>query len=223
MLIAGEGLREGIAYDALDAATLSLAAVRYAAVQALAHQFATWDQARAERRAALAARLSAALEPDLAPEWQELLQTAALLLDIGRSIDYYNRFTHTASIVVQAHLGGFSHRELAQLAVLIREAEKGKPLGPEVALLEGDEAGTISRLALLLALADEFERHRFDACAAEPLIEVGDQAVQLASPPLTDAKVAEFGERFQRLYGRPLELREPSPGRESVQDELPVP
>lgn len=214
LLISGEGLREGIAYDHFGLAERSLEDVRRAAVLALARNFATWDAARAERRARLATELAATLAPapsaGLSAEYLALLQLAARLLDIGRSIDYYNRYAHTAAIVLLSHLGGFGHRELARLAVLIREAEKGKRVGAEVALLDEEDEAQLPRLALLLALADEFERHGGPACPLTVRVEVeGDateQTVRLVAPPLTLGQAADFRERFQRVFGASLEF-----------------
>ena len=35
------------------------------------------------------------------------------MLDIGRSVDYYDRLNHSAAIVLMADLDGFTHREIA--------------------------------------------------------------------------------------------------------------
>ena len=45
----------------------------------------------------------------------EALDHAALVLDIGRSIDFFDRHDHVADIVVATDLEGFSHRQVALL------------------------------------------------------------------------------------------------------------
>src|SRR4030095_14471975 len=46
----------------------------------------------------------------------ERLAQATNLLDIGRSVDYYRRYQHTADMITEADLDGFSHRKLALLS-----------------------------------------------------------------------------------------------------------
>ena len=68
--------------------------------------------------------LIAALDPELNGELREVLLYAAGLLDIGRSVDFYNRHEHTTSIVLAADLSGFAHRAIALLAAIVRLADK---------------------------------------------------------------------------------------------------
>jgi exopolyphosphatase/guanosine-5'-triphosphate,3'-diphosphate pyrophosphatase len=222
LLVSGQGLREGIAYAALDATTPSPEEVRRASIAALTQRFRTWDPARAERRTQLAAGLAAQLQPELPPLQRELLQTAATVLDIGRSIDYYNRFAHAASIVLEADLGGFSHHDLALLSAIISTAEKGRRPDIFGAVLSSRELEGAARLALLLALADEFERHLPPGEAPALVAEVGPERVALPAPPLTRDKAAKLAERFQRSYGKALCFRDwQDQGEEGVADELP--
>ncbi|MCX6023481.1 MAG: Ppx/GppA family phosphatase, partial [Chloroflexi bacterium] len=108
LLIAGEGLREGVALHALSGRMLPADAVRQASLAAVTARFVAWNPEAAQRRAALAAALTDALEPQAGVEWRDTLAQAAAVLDIGRSVDYYNRHDHTAQIIVAADLEGFT-------------------------------------------------------------------------------------------------------------------
>ncbi|MEK7215698.1 MAG: hypothetical protein AAB289_08905, partial [Chloroflexota bacterium] len=81
------------------------------------------------------------------------------VLDIGRTIDYYNRHEHTAAIVTATDLSGFSHRSLALLAAIIERAggsTKGtKHYRP---LLGAGAEGVAFRGGAVLDLADQLER-----------------------------------------------------------------
>src|SRR6185312_9186123 len=96
------------------------------------------------------------LEPEADDEARERLETASTLLDIGRSVDYYRRHRHAADILIEADLVGFSHRELAFLAAVIRaagdEASHWQTYRP---LLEAKDGTVVGREGLLLELADE--------------------------------------------------------------------
>jgi exopolyphosphatase/pppGpp-phosphohydrolase len=44
-------------------------------------------------------------------------------LAVARSLDFYNRHKHAAHFVLEADLSGFSHRDIAVLAAIVRSAE----------------------------------------------------------------------------------------------------
>jgi exopolyphosphatase / guanosine-5'-triphosphate,3'-diphosphate pyrophosphatase len=160
LAVSSHGLREGLALDALSIANTPVERVRDASVRALTSRFSTWDPGRAARRARIAERLLRSLLPDAGPVEHERLAQAATLLDIGRSVDYYRRFPHTADIITEADLDGFSHRKLALLSAVVRQAgDQGMKVSRYRPLLDRDDAAPVARSATLLALADEIERH----------------------------------------------------------------
>src|SRR5262249_49590001 len=122
LIVSGQGLREGIFYDLQGDGLPPAEQVRRTSMAALVSRFASWDEGRAHRRRALALALLAALDPEAGRKAQERLEQAATILDVGRSIDYYRRHAHAADIVIEGDLNGFSHRKLALLAAVIREA-----------------------------------------------------------------------------------------------------
>jgi exopolyphosphatase / guanosine-5'-triphosphate,3'-diphosphate pyrophosphatase len=213
--VSGQGLREGVALNALGVRPAPVEAVRRASVVATASRFATWDPARARRRARVALRLSAALDPDAGPKGRELLEHAATLLDVGRSLDYYRRFEHTSDVITNGDLAGFTHRRLAQLAAIVRFAGSGRPRMAEYRpLLTAADRPAVARAAAILELADEID-HRLpedDDGAVE--VDVGDRTVMLAAP-LFDPWLQEYlGGRFSKVFRRRLRFRDPLAGSE---------
>ncbi len=159
VVVSGQGLREGVARRATADGLPPPALVRRASLQALTERLSGWDEARAERRAALALDLAAALAPELDATLRELLGHAAALLDVGAAIDFYNRHRETAAIVLRTDLAGFSHRHLATLAAIIQLAERpGFALAGLRPLLAPSDAPPLTRAATVLALADEIVR-----------------------------------------------------------------
>ena len=158
VVVSSRGLREGLALATTGSSAPSPEWVRTISVATLAARFGTWDLATAERRAGLVADLMSALEPS-APLWlREMLAHAATLLDIGRAIDYYDRFEHAANIVVAADLAGFSHADLGALTAILRQADDDTRLGPYGRLVPEDDRPLVLRAATALTLADELNR-----------------------------------------------------------------
>src|SRR5439155_13961326 len=119
MTVTEQGLREGLVYDTVRTPPPPTEEVRRMSVAALARRFTSWDPGRADRRERIAALLKQTMDPGADPEHEEILAHAAAILDIGRSIDYYRRYEHTADILTESDLAGFSHRDLALLAAVV--------------------------------------------------------------------------------------------------------
>ena len=158
VVVSSRGLREGLALATTGSSAPSPEWVRAISVATLAARFRTWDLGAAERRTGLAADLLTALEPAAPPRLREMLTHAATLLDIGRAIDYYDRFEHAANIVIAADLAGFSHADLGALTAILRQADDDTRLGPYGRLVPEDDRQTVLRAATALTLADELNR-----------------------------------------------------------------
>src|SRR4029077_3858193 len=158
VIVSGQGLREGVALDTLPVSDPSIEQTRGQSIRALACRFSTWDERRAARRSAIALTILDALEPDAGSAARERVETAATLLDVGRSVDYYRRHRHAADILIEADLVGFSHREVALLAAVIRsagnESSRWQAYRP---LLAASDGARVAREGMLLELADEIE------------------------------------------------------------------
>jgi exopolyphosphatase / guanosine-5'-triphosphate,3'-diphosphate pyrophosphatase len=158
IIVSSRGLREGLALATAGSSAPSPEWVRSISVAALAARFRTWEAASAERRTGLAADLIAALDPTAPLRLREMLAHATTLLDVGRAIDYYDRFEHAANIVIAADLAGFSHADLGALTAILRQADDDTRLGPFGRLVPEEDRPGVLKAATALTLADELNR-----------------------------------------------------------------
>jgi exopolyphosphatase/guanosine-5'-triphosphate,3'-diphosphate pyrophosphatase len=174
-------------------------------VRALAARFVGWDAAAAERRAQIAGDLLTALELRAQPEVGEALGLGALLLDVGRAVDFFDRHEHVADLVLATDLLGFSHRGVALLSALVRAAgdEDAEPRSYAPLLTAKDEEA-LGRAAALLALADDLEERcpRGAPVALECRVEKQEVVVKL--PALAGWRPRTIASRFERAFGRRL-------------------
>ena len=216
VVVSGQGLREGLAFEALSLPTPSASEARQASLAALTRRFATWDAERARRRQWLASLLLDTVQPDAGPSFRERLDQAALVLDIGRSIDHYRRYEHTADMLVAADLAGFSHRKLALLAAVVRQAgDEGMRTREYRPLLGSDDHLPVARAGAILALVDEIE-HRIPPGEEEQVTcRSRGKTVELGAPLLDPWRREALAARFRRAFGRSLAI-EPREEREHV-------
>jgi exopolyphosphatase / guanosine-5'-triphosphate,3'-diphosphate pyrophosphatase len=204
IVVSSRGLREGLALATTGGGVPSPAWVRVISVATLSARFATWNPAAAERRAGLASALQEALDPQAREPIREMLQHAAILLDVGRAIDYYERFHHAAMIVTAADLAGFSHAGLGALAAILLQADGETRLGPVGRLLPHDDRQAVVRAAVALVIADELNR-RIPPGSPAPIscnwLRDGFEVVAPVPPGWHPRGVAD---RFGKVFGRPL-------------------
>jgi exopolyphosphatase/guanosine-5'-triphosphate,3'-diphosphate pyrophosphatase len=212
--VSGRGLREGLAFDSLGGRLPSVLQVRKASVAALASRFASWDAGRADRRSAIAARLLGTLEPEAGPSVEERVDQAATILDIGRSIDFYRRYEHTADILVASDLAGFTHRRLALLAAVVRQAgDEDMSVRLYRPLLGPADAPPVARAAAILDVSDEIEQRVAPGRRRLPVAcEVRGRDIRLTAPIFDPARQARLDARFRRAFGKRL-LISPAGGR----------
>jgi exopolyphosphatase/guanosine-5'-triphosphate,3'-diphosphate pyrophosphatase len=212
MVVSGQGLREGIVYESLGRGIPTPDEARASSLRALVARFSTWDPARAERRTLIASRLHAALDPEAGPRWKERIEHAATLLDIGRSIDFYERYRHAADIIVASDLAGFTHRKLALLAAVVRQGGDAsmnvRQYGP---LLGPQDAEPVARASAILELADEIEhRSRPDQVAALDVRELR-RTIVINAPVFDAYRQDVLASRIQQAFARRIAF-EPLPG-----------
>jgi exopolyphosphatase/guanosine-5'-triphosphate,3'-diphosphate pyrophosphatase len=205
LLVSGQGLREGVALDALSLAPSSAPEAREASVLALVSRFPAWSAERASRRAQLGAELLASLNGEPDPVALERVAHAAVVLDIGRSVDYYRRHEHAADIVTEADLAGFSHRELALLAAVVRGAgDEGARWQDYRPLLTSADRVPLARESTILDLADEIEHRLPPGQAPEVRCEVRRKSVVLQAPIHDPWRRESLARRFARAFGKRL-------------------
>jgi exopolyphosphatase/guanosine-5'-triphosphate,3'-diphosphate pyrophosphatase len=148
------------------------------------------------------------------PTERELLWAAAMLHDIGTAIDYDDHHKHSRYLVLNAGLPGFSSRETALIAQMVRYHRKGTPSMGELAPLarEGDDE-LLMRCAAVLRLAEQFERARDQAVRATR-IAVNNGVVDVTLEATGDVSVAQWaaerqGDVFERAFGKQLRVHGP--------------
>jgi exopolyphosphatase/guanosine-5'-triphosphate,3'-diphosphate pyrophosphatase len=204
VIVSSRGLREGLALDTYGRDVPPAAWVRTISVATLANRFATWDAGLADRRAQMAVRLHAALDPSASGSIREMLEHASTLVDVGRAIDYYDRFEHTAMIVTAADLAGFSHADLGALATILRQAADDARLGPYARLVEDADRSAIERAATALALADELNRRIPRAEPAPVSCNWLREGFEVVAPVPSGWRPRGVADRFAEVFGRPL-------------------
>jgi exopolyphosphatase/guanosine-5'-triphosphate,3'-diphosphate pyrophosphatase len=208
------GLREGVFYSTLLAGTEPplFADVRRASAQNLAAEFGA-DVAHTDHVAMLALAIWDALHASGAhggdPEERELLWAAAMVHDIGMTIDYDDHHKHSRYLILNAGLPGYSTRETALIGQMARYHRKGNPsLGEfEAVARKGDEE-LLARCAAVLRLAEQIERSR-DQSVSSVDVDVHDGRVDLRLHSSEDASVAVWAAQgqadvFARAFGREL-------------------
>jgi exopolyphosphatase/guanosine-5'-triphosphate,3'-diphosphate pyrophosphatase len=145
---------------------------------------------------------------------RELLWAAAMLHDIGMTVDYDDHHRHSKYLILNAGLPGYSPRETALIAQMARYHRKGTPsLGEFEPLAENGDGALLDRTAALLRVAEQLERAR-DQCVSEVRVASVDGVVDLCLEAADDVTVARWSaERqsdvFKRAFGRSLRVTTP--------------
>ncbi len=204
MIVSSRGLREGLALDTYGRDVPPAAWVRTISVATLASRFATWDARLADRRAQIAVRLHEALVPEAPQSIREMLGHASTLVDVGRAIDYYDRFEHTAMIVTTADLAGFSHTDLGALGTILRQAADDARRGRYARLVDEADRAPIERAATAVALADELNRRIPRNDPAPVSCNWLREGFEVVAPVPAGWRPRGVADRFSEVFGRPL-------------------
>jgi exopolyphosphatase/guanosine-5'-triphosphate,3'-diphosphate pyrophosphatase len=216
ILVSGQGVREGLIYSSTNEELPSPVRVREVALTSLANRFSTWNAEWAERRRAIASKLLASLVPGAQPDIRMALDEAAFLLDIGRSIDFFDRYKHAASMVINTELDGFSHRNILLLSGIIANAHDDDAGLLETApLLRDIEHREIKRVAVLLRFADDMLQHGSRRAPTAFECRVGPKEVEIMGAGF-DGWIPRIGSRFERVFDRRLIVRSGSLRREQT-------
>jgi exopolyphosphatase / guanosine-5'-triphosphate,3'-diphosphate pyrophosphatase len=204
VVVSSRGLREGLALDRFGGEIPPAWWVRTISIATLASRFTTWSAAAGSRRAQLAATLHEATDPDSPDDVREMLGHAATVLDVGRAIDYYDRFEHAAMIVTAADLGGFFHADLGLLTAILRQADDDIRLGRYGRLVDARRRTAVLRAATALALADELNRRMQPGVPATLSCTFRPRGFELVAPVPAGWRPRGVAARFRQVFGRPL-------------------
>jgi exopolyphosphatase/pppGpp-phosphohydrolase len=137
-----------------------------------------------------------------------MLAYAATLLDLGRAVDYYDRFGQAARTVLSADLIGFSHRHLAVLSGTFLAAVGERPGDGHRAELSKRDRAWAARAGAILALADEIESRTPPGEPVAVSCRVRPQWVMVTAPVLAAWRPRAVGDRFRRAFRRRLVVEE---------------
>jgi exopolyphosphatase/guanosine-5'-triphosphate,3'-diphosphate pyrophosphatase len=155
IMISGEGLREGVFYEQFlpNQTPPLIPNLRSFAIENLVRVYG-YEPLHVAKVCELALHGYGAWE-------RELLDAAAMAHDVGVRVNYYDHHKHGAYIVLHGALPGWSHREIAIIASLVRGHRKGAiALGNLASILHTDDEQRIMRLASLLRIAEYLERSK---------------------------------------------------------------
>jgi len=203
--VSGQGVREGLAYGLLRGTLPSPAEVREGSVASLTARFAGWDRDHADRRVAVAEALWGVLCPSEDAELREAVRHGARVLDIGRAVDFFDRHEHAADFVIASDLDGFTHREIALIALVVRSAgdEDADP-SLYAPLLGREDRDRVERAGVLLALADDLEERCPPGAALGLTARLVEGGVVVEMPALRGWRPRALNKRFARAFGREL-------------------
>lgn len=211
--VSGQGLREGLFYESflVDETPPLFADIRGFSVQNVARTY-SYEALHAAKVRELALSMFDQLRPLHGyGDWERaLLGYAATLHDIGLAVSYYDHHKHGAYLIINAALQGFTHREVALMALLVRYHRKGDPSVETFrdVLAPGDEQ-RLARLAALLRLAEYLERRKSQVIQGLT-VEIGEH-VRMTTRAVGDATVEIWDANrgsglFRKAFGREVEI-----------------
>ena len=201
LMVSGQGLREGIALEARGGSLPSVHALREASIERAVLRFAPTYVQDARARTQTVEALASAANFTATPEVVGALSAAATLLDLGRSVDYYNRHRHTEALTLAYGLPGWTHREVALICAIVRQAdsEKYDPTNDYRPLITADDRSSIAAAGTLLAVADEVERRVPPRARAVAWRQ--DESVVRGVLRIDGALLGTLSGRFERTLG----------------------
>jgi len=213
IMVGGQGLREGIFYEhfLVGEHPPLFADMRGFSVQNLARIY-NYEALHAAK----VRELSFSMFDQLRQfhgygDWERtLLGYAATLHDIGLAVNYYDHHKHGAYLVLNGTLQGFSHREVALIALLVRFHRKGEVSVESLrdVLSPGDDL-RVMRLAALLRIAEYLERRKSQVVQGITVELNG--TIRLVTRTVGDATVEIWDANrgaglFRKAYGRDVEI-----------------
>ena len=225
-------MREGMVLSAIgkhDRADLGSdpRAIRRASVISLCRR-SNWNESHGSTTARLAMQLFDATAPihRLRSHDRELLELASLLHDIGDHVSRDGHARHTAYLIENGGLRGFSPDEVAMLAAIGRFHTRGRPRDsfPSFEALSHEDRARCLWLLSLLRIADGFDVSHA-SLVSEVSAVVGEDEVELVVISKGDAELEQWMFQrkkglFEELSGCTLVLRCVSAGRDEFEPVL---
>lgn len=214
LMVSGQGLREGLFFEHFLAGQEPplFTDIRRFSVQNLAYlsNYETLHVAKVRD-------LSLALFDQLQPLhgyslWErELLDYAATLHDIGVQVGYYDHHKHSAYLVFNSGLLGFTHREIILIALIARNHRKGFADASDFkVILADDDEERLARLSSLLRIAEYLERSKSQVIH-DLHVELGTDMITIRVHAMGDATVEVWDANrrttlFKKAFGKDIEI-----------------
>jgi len=187
----------------------------YQYVQSLARRYNPADLAHMEQDAYLATRLFRLTRRlhELPQEYEELLEYAALLHDIGYVYGYDRHHKHAYDLIMAADIPGLDAREQQIVALVARyhRSARPKPKHKGFRDLDAEDREAVTRLGAILRLADGLDRSHTNAVQDLECEIVGDHVILTLYPPHGNQSERWAGLKksrfFQEVLGVTLEIR----------------
>lgn len=204
MTVSDSALREGVLLDVLrrrQASSLGhLRDLRYESVVHLA-SLMPGEREHGERVAELAVQLFEQTRDlhGLDPAYEELLEAAALLCNVGLVVSHERHHLHSYYVIRNTDLlAGFTDHEVELIAIVARYHRKSAPKGrhPEFARLPDDEQRVVRILAGLLRVAVGLDRRR-DGAVRGVRVECSDGRIRVLAEAGADADVELYSARIR--------------------------
>ncbi|MGA2528260.1 MAG: Ppx/GppA phosphatase family protein [Acidimicrobiales bacterium] len=223
------GLREGIIISTISShdrveLTGDPRAIRRASVMSLCAR-SRWPEAHSRQVARLALELfdSTVGLHGLDTEDRELLELAALLHDIGELVSRDGHARHTAYLIENGDLRGFSPVEIQMLSCLGRYHVRGRPRESFQAWdsLDRRERERVSKMLSLLRIADGLDASH-DSVISHLGAELSRAAVEVVVSARGDAELERWMLQrkralFEELFELPISLEVVPTGPEEMQ------
>lgn len=201
IIVSGRGVREGLAMSGVIDELPSIEEVRRRSVYALGARFDTWDRLRADRRAAIVREMSNLLSDHLSQEMLNLMSHVARLVDTGRSVNYYARYSQASNIIEQGELGGFSHRDVGLMSAALHLGDRhSAPMSRYRPELKKSDRADVRRAASILRISDEMERRLGPDRYSHIEMGLVGNRFEVAAPELEAWEPRRFATRFKRAF-----------------------
>jgi len=141
-------------------------------------------------------------------ESRELLESAALLHDIGYLINYSKHHKHSYHLIAHSEMRGFSHRELDIVANVARYHRRSEPKSKHsgFAKLGERDRGVVRRLAAILRIADGLDRTHTQGVEGARVEREGDGSLVIVAEGVEEPGVDLWGAQrksgmFEKEFG----------------------
>ncbi len=204
LMISGRGIRESIANFGLGSPPDTLPSrfdSRAKAIDAVCSRFSSWNRERAEWRSRLFDRLISTFDDLLPKRFNELAKYAVIAVDVGSSLDYYNRWSHAANVIEKAELNGFDHRDISVVSgVLKAAANPDRALSKYGTLLSDADRQIILGLGVVVAIADGIV-WRAGTASESVTFELSKNSLEARSDSLVNWDVRELSDYLRTHIG----------------------